>query len=59
MFFIHPCETQDALRAVHDGNEITPIQYLALWFGIIGAAVGLAIPADVGAELSSHSTTQI
>ncbi|KAK5951699.1 hypothetical protein OHC33_007378 [Knufia fluminis] len=46
-FFIHPCRTQEALETVRPDNEISPLQYLLLWFGIIGSAVGLSVPADV------------
>jgi hypothetical protein len=33
------------MRAVHDGKGLSPEQYLFLWFGIIGSAVGLHIPS--------------
>lgn len=47
MFFVHPCMTRDALSAVSDDTELDPLTYLLLWFGIVGASVGLHIPSKV------------
>lgn len=51
-YFVHPCRTQEALSPLLDnansyakpGNG-TP--YLLLWFGVVGASVGLSVPISV------------
>lgn len=45
--FIHPCRTQEALQTVCPEHDVTPLEYLMLWFGVIGSVVGLAAPIDV------------
>lgn len=44
--------TQEALRVVHTNEDISPIDYLLLWFGIIGAPVGLSVPSAVVNSIS-------
>lgn len=51
-FFVHPCRTQEALSPLLDnansnakpGNRTS---YLLLWFGVVGASVGLSVPINV------------
>ena len=47
MFFVHPCLTRDALTVVNNGIDLDPLAYLLLWFGIVGASVGLHVPSKV------------
>lgn len=47
MFFVHPCLTRDALTVVSNGVDLDPLAYLLLWFGIVGASVGLHVPSKV------------
>lgn len=51
-FFVHPCQTQEALSAVNLDRDISPIEYLMMWFGIIAAAVGLTVSTEVAATIS-------
>ena len=51
-YFVHPCRTQEALSplledASHKANPCGGTHYLLLWFGVIGASVGLSVPIDV------------
>ncbi|KIX98511.1 uncharacterized protein Z520_05812 [Fonsecaea multimorphosa CBS 102226] len=45
-FFVHPCNTQDALSAL-EPKSLTPEEYLILWLGLIGSAVGLHVPSKL------------
>ncbi|OAP61812.1 hypothetical protein AYL99_04015 [Fonsecaea erecta] len=45
-FFLHPCNTQGALSAFKP-KSLTPEEYLILWLGLIGSAVGLHIPSKL------------
>ncbi|KAK4937827.1 hypothetical protein LTR10_021630 [Elasticomyces elasticus] len=46
-FFIHPCNTPEALSALRPGANLTPEGYLILWLGLIGSSVGLHIPSEL------------
>ncbi|ETI29174.1 hypothetical protein G647_01627 [Cladophialophora carrionii CBS 160.54] len=46
-FFLHPCNTQDALSVLKPDHDPTPDEYLILWLGLIGSAVGLHIPSKL------------
>lgn len=46
-FFLHPCNTHAALLAVRPNDSLTAEQYLMLWLGVVGSAVGLHIPSKL------------
>lgn len=46
-FFIHPCNTASAMRELAKTVPISKENYLALWLGLVGPAVGLYIPSSV------------
>ncbi|KIW72144.1 hypothetical protein PV04_00363 [Phialophora macrospora] len=46
-FFLHPCNTQDALSVLKPDKTLAPEDYLILWLGLIGSAVGLHIPSKL------------
>ena len=51
-YFVHPCRTQEALSPLLEdaspkAKPCSGTQYLLLWFGVIGASVGLSVPIDV------------
>ncbi|KAK8203039.1 hypothetical protein IWZ01DRAFT_119753 [Phyllosticta capitalensis] len=50
VFFIHPCNTAAALEAAASTPDPSPWEYLQLWFGVVGACVGLDLPL----VLASH-----
>lgn len=47
VYFVHPCHTADAMRASFEGSEVKPLEYMMLWFGIIGTSVGITLPTEV------------
>jgi ubiquitin-like-conjugating enzyme ATG10 len=51
-YFVHPCRTQEALSPLLDNTSpgakpCRGTRYLLLWFGVIGASVGLSVPISV------------
>ena len=49
-FFLHPCNTQEALLTLTPERSLTPESYLILWLGLMGSSVGLHVPS----KLLSH-----
>ncbi|OJD12828.1 hypothetical protein AJ78_06630 [Emergomyces pasteurianus Ep9510] len=46
VYFVHPCNTPDALREVAGSGEvITTEMYLILWLSLVGNCVGLHVPS--------------
>lgn len=45
-YFVHPCRTADALLASSEKKQVSPMDYMMLWFGIIGISVGLTLPIE-------------
>ncbi|TID27900.1 autophagy-related protein Atg10 [Venturia nashicola] len=54
-FFIHPCQTADALREVARGRTVSSGEYLLVWMGIIGGSVGLNAPVSLGIQQTMES----
>ena len=46
-FFVHPCNTADALREVIDTRQISSLDYMLLWLGLVGNHVGLDLPKNI------------
>jgi ubiquitin-like-conjugating enzyme ATG10 len=57
-YFVHPCRTQEVMPPLllllqnadpnkPDADPRKAICYLMLWFGVIGASVGLSVPISV------------
>ncbi|PGH10816.1 hypothetical protein AJ80_07367 [Polytolypa hystricis UAMH7299] len=46
-YFVHPCNTPDALRAVAGRSEPTAETYLFLWLGLVGNGVSLHVPSEL------------
>ncbi|KAF2405290.1 hypothetical protein EJ06DRAFT_525819 [Trichodelitschia bisporula] len=51
VFFIHPCQTADALSAIGGEREVLLVEYLFMWMGVIGACVGLNVPLQMAQAL--------
>lgn len=49
-YFVHPCNTADAMRHVADIADLTPEKYLLVWLGLIGNGVGLTLPRELFAS---------
>ncbi|GAB7335169.1 hypothetical protein MBLNU13_g07000t2 [Cladosporium sp. NU13] len=59
-YFVHPCRTQEAMSPLLEnaGPKAEPCsatQYLLLWFGVIGASVGLSVPISVAKLFADRS----
>jgi len=46
-FFIHPCNTPEALSQIGHGSVVSPAEYLLLWLGLVGPSVGLYVPSSM------------
>lgn len=58
-YFVHPCRTQEALSPLLDGsnsgaNSRKAVNYLMLWFGVIGSSVGLSVPISVAKSFADR-----
>jgi ubiquitin-like-conjugating enzyme ATG10 len=49
-FFVHPCQTLAAMANLQISRSGGPDDYLLGWIGIIGAAVGLSVPAQMASR---------
>ncbi|KAK2768827.1 hypothetical protein FQN54_000687 [Arachnomyces sp. PD_36] len=56
VYFVHPCNTSDALRDVGDGLAPTTGSYLPLWLGLVGNSVSLHLPGELLAGTSRSKT---
>ena len=56
-FFIHPCNTQEALRDASDA-PMDPERYLVLWLGLVGPSLSLYVPSKlmVSRGVENHLT---
>lgn len=45
-YFVHPCNTADAMREWEGEKKLGPEGYLVIWMGIVGGVVGLFMPED-------------
>ncbi|KGO39099.1 Autophagy-related protein 3 [Penicillium expansum] len=46
-FFVHPCNTADAMANVADAQSVTPGSYLLIWLGLVGHCVNLHVPREL------------
>ncbi|KAJ5364440.1 uncharacterized protein N7496_010153 [Penicillium cataractarum] len=46
-FFVHPCNTADAMAHVADGQSVTTGTYLLIWLGLVGQSVNLHVPREI------------
>ncbi|KIX00416.1 uncharacterized protein Z518_10555 [Rhinocladiella mackenziei CBS 650.93] len=46
-FFLHPCNTPEALSVLRPDEPLTPEGYLILWLGLVGSVVGLHVPSKL------------
>ena len=50
-YFIHPCNTSDAVQGVVEDSACTPSEYLLVWLGLIGSSVGLHVTTELAEEI--------
>ncbi|KAK5796785.1 hypothetical protein VI817_006069 [Penicillium citrinum] len=46
-FFVHPCNTADAMGKIADARTVTPETYLLIWLGLVGQCVSLNVPHEL------------
>ncbi|CAG8898395.1 unnamed protein product [Penicillium egyptiacum] len=46
-FFVHPCNTADAMANIADAQNVTPGSYLLIWLGLVGHYVNLHVPREL------------
>ncbi|PWY76173.1 autophagy-related protein Atg10 [Aspergillus heteromorphus CBS 117.55] len=46
-FFVHPCQTTDAMRRIAEQQCVTPEAYLIIWLGLVGNRLGLQLPKEL------------
>lgn len=46
-FFVHPCNTADAMAHIADAQSVTPGSYLLIWLGLVGHCVNLHVPREL------------
>lgn len=46
-FFVHPCNTADAMMRIAGWRKITAETYLLIWLGLVGNCVGLRLPCEI------------
>ncbi|KAM3414975.1 hypothetical protein BST61_g10112 [Cercospora zeina] len=58
VFFVHPCRTQEAMTDVLGARkDVVAIEWLFIWFGIIGNAVGLYVPTELAVAVQAETST--
>ena len=40
-------------------GEVSPVEYLMLWIGLVGCAVGLSLPKEIVSETENLNRLQI
>ncbi|KAJ5860590.1 Autophagy-related protein 3 [Penicillium soppii] len=46
-FFVHPCNTADAIAHLADAQSVSPGSYLLIWLGLVGHCVNLHVPREL------------
>ncbi|KAL2857715.1 hypothetical protein BJY01DRAFT_112642 [Aspergillus pseudoustus] len=50
-FFVHPCNTADAMKNIASGREVGPEAYLIIWLGLVGNCLRLQFPGELFATV--------
>ena len=49
-FFVHPCNTAEAMKEIIPNSNISGLEYLLLWLGLVGTCVGLYLPRELASR---------
>ena len=52
-FFVHPCNTADAMRELLSDRHVSAVEYLMIWLGLVGSCVGLHLPKELALAVES------
>lgn len=44
-YFVHPCNTASAMKAITSNKNIEPEDYLLIWLGLVGGCINLSLPS--------------
>ena len=57
-FWVHPCRTAESMGEILEDrrNEMSSMEYLMVWIGLVGSAVGLVLPIDVVLKLKAFDS---
>ncbi|PCG98529.1 Autophagy-related protein 3 [Penicillium occitanis (nom. inval.)] len=44
-YFVHPCNTASAMKAIAGNKIIEPEEYLLTWLGLVGGCINLSLPS--------------
>ncbi|EED20370.1 conserved hypothetical protein [Talaromyces stipitatus ATCC 10500] len=44
-YFVHPCNTASAMKAIAGDKNIEPEDYLPTWLGLVGGCINLSLPS--------------
>lgn len=53
-YFVHPCRTAEAMGPVVSRGGLKPEEYLLAWIGMVGASVGLNVPAAMAQRITAR-----
>ncbi len=51
VFFLHPCNTAEAMAEITGASAVTPVQYFQIWIGLVGGCVGLHLSSELVEEM--------
>lgn len=51
MFFVHPCNTADAIGSIVEERKIEAVEYLLVWIGLVGSCVDLCVTSELAERL--------
>ena len=46
-FFVHPCNTAEAMGELLRARAVGAVEYLLIWLGLVGSCVGLFVPKEI------------
>ncbi|KAL4940804.1 hypothetical protein BDV06DRAFT_14203 [Aspergillus oleicola] len=46
-FFVHPCNTAEAMKDIASGGSVSLDAYLIMWLGLVGSCVRLQLPSEL------------
>jgi ubiquitin-like-conjugating enzyme ATG10 len=53
-YFIHPCNTAEAMREIIGDRRISPSEYLQIWIGLVGSCVSLSLPSQLALTIKQE-----
>lgn len=50
-YFIHPCNTAQAMQDIIGKRKVSNVEYLMIWIGLVGGSVGLYLPKELAEKM--------